>query len=401
MVRPAAILTLSIQLAIFSAAGWVRAQEPVTPVKDAATDRLTTLADQLAADEFLVRETAMLELIAAGGAAIPAVERNLAGTNREAITRSLFVLEQLGLAAETAVQDAAHQALVRAATTREKSLVARLAAPAIEQLALRRASQAIFDLEQLGARVARSQLFDGVEFRQQVESIEIGPAFTGTAEDLRRLEWVVTSKVILVGPKIDDAWVRPIAKMPELEELHLYEAAVSDAAFAPLAEHPSLRHLGVYYTPLTDAALKHVTKIPSLLFLKLYGTKATQEGVAGLANSVQGTSVDFRRGAFLGVGCVSAQDGTCLLSTVHTNSPAAKGGLEIDDVLVRFGETKVADFDALTAQISQLSPGDQIEIEVRRVVEEPGGNLRQKDVAVKVKLEPWPLDMAVQQLFRR
>ncbi|MCU0878623.1 MAG: hypothetical protein MUF06_12630 [Pirellulaceae bacterium] len=97
MIRPAAILTLSIQLAMFSSASWLQAQEPESPSKDRATDRLTKLADQLAADEFLVRETAMLELVAAGGAAIPAVERNLAGENREAITRSLFVLEQLGL----------------------------------------------------------------------------------------------------------------------------------------------------------------------------------------------------------------------------------------------------------------------------------------------------------------
>jgi hypothetical protein len=401
MVRRAAILTLTIELAIFSAAVPGRAQESPPPAAEATADRLSSLADQLAADEFLVRETAMLELIAAGQAAIPAVERNLTGNNREAITRALFVLEQLGLAAEVAVQEAAHEALVRAATREDNALVARLATPAIEHLAIRRASRAIFDLEQLGARVARSQFFDGVEFREQIESIEIGPAFMGTADDLRRLEWVATSRIILVGPRIDDAWVRPVVKTRDLQELHLYETAVSDAAFGHLAEHPSLHHLGVYYTPLTDAALKHFAKIPSLLFVKLYGTQATPEGVAKLTIGVQGTSVDYRRGAFLGVGCISAQDGTCLLSTVHTNSPAAKGGLQVDDVLVRFGETKVADFDALTAQISQLSPGDKVEIEVRRVVEEPEGNLRQKNIVAEVKLEPWPLDMAVQQLFRR
>jgi PDZ domain len=390
------LLLLAIALAIRPLA--IEAQEPaqVRIAKPALTsDQLKALVEQLSADEFLARETAMLELVGAGQAAIPAVTTVFAGASLEATTRALHVLQQLGLSPDPATQEAARLALVEAASRQENPAVARRATGVLAQLMELRAAQALMELEGLGAKVVRSQSFNGATVEEVVEAIQVGPDFRGGAEALSRLKWLTATKLVLVGDKVQDDWLKHAANMTAVEELHLYQVAVTDEGLAAIAEHPGIRQLGIYYTPLTAKAISHCGKLPRLNFVKLYGTKIERADVEKFQMATGLAKIDHRKGAFLGVGCMTIEN-ACVLSTVHAGSPAEKAGLLRDDVLLRFGQTKVDTFETLTGLISQLDSGDVAEIEVQREVEDDQGNIRTKNVVVKATLSPWDVDLAVE-----
>ena len=180
--------------------------------------------------------------------------------------------------------------------------------------------------------------------------VEIGPDFRGDAADLARLKWLTAIKLIFVGEKVRDDWLRAAAAMTEVEELHLYQAAISDAGLAAFAEHANIRELGIYYTPLSGAALAHCQKLPRLSFVKLYGTKIERADAVKFKEAVNlpEDKLDHRKGAFLGIGCSPLEE-QCIISTVHVGSPAEKAGLLRDDVLLRLGDAKVNNFASLTA----------------------------------------------------
>lgn len=365
------------------------------------SQQLADWIKELDADEFLARETAMLSLIDAGPPAIEALRSQaLPARSVEAATRVMHVLEQLGLSPEFDVQEQARAALLELAARKEMPQIARRAAAALDVLTERRAAQSVSELEALGAKISHGQSFNGLGIEEFIESIEIGPDFTGTELDLRRLKWLPDVELlILASPMATDAWLKQAAAMERLSELHLYEAAVSDAGLAVFADHAALTQLGIYYTPITDEALEHLQKLPALNFLKLYGTKVNRPAVEKFQAATGLAKVDHRKGAFLGVGCQNL-DGACLISTVHENSPAQKAGLERDDQLVRFGDVKTADFDALTAEISQRDVGEMVEIEVQRQVLDDQGNIVLRAVVLKVKLGPWEQDLAVRNGMR-
>ena len=77
------------------------------------------------------------------------------------------------------------------------------------------------------------------------------------------------------------------------------------------------------------------------------------------------SDIDYRRGAFLGVGC---QDGTegCIIYTVRPNSAAEKAGLLMNDVILEYEGKKVADYKSLTALISANVAGDTVTVKVVR-----------------------------------
>jgi hypothetical protein len=359
-------------------------------------EQLKSLVEQLSADEFLARETAMLELVSAGQPAIGPVSAAFAGGSLETTTRGLHVLQQLGLSPDAATQEAARLALVAAASKHEDPTVARRAAGVLAQLLTLRSEQALAELQGLGAKVVRSQSFNGVTVEEIVESIQIGSDFRGGAAELSRLKWLTAIKLVLVGDKVTDEWLGHAAHMT-VEQLHLYQAAISDEGWRAIAEHPSIEQLGIYYTPLTVRGLGHLEKLPRLSFVKFYGTKIERADVEKFqqTTALPPDKVDCRKGAFLGVGC-SRGETSCILSTVHVGSPAEKAGLLVDDVLLRFGESKVDTFETLNGLISQLDSGDVAEIEVQREVEDDQGNIRTRKVVVKATLAPWDVELAVE-----
>lgn len=374
------------------------AQEAVRPTLAAklapTAQQLQAWVRDLEADEFLARETAMLNLVAAGKPAVAALKSVFPSNSRETTSRALFVLQQLGLSPDPEVQELACEALVELAATKENANTARQAQVALDWVTEQRSVQALAELEALGAKIVRSQNFNGFAVEEVIDTIELGDDFKGQLQDLRRLKWLGILRVVLTGEKVTDEWLPHAAAMAELEEIHLYKTKVTSEGLLALKDHASLQQVGIYYCPLDDAALAALEKLPALNFIKLYGTSISTGGVAKFQEKTGLTKVDHRRGAFLGVGCMNL-DGACLISTVHPKSPAEEAGLMQDDLLVRFGDSRVSDFESLTAQISQLDAGAEVEIEVQRQIEDENGRLALKNLVLKAKLAPWSADLAV------
>jgi S1-C subfamily serine protease len=134
-----------------------------------------------------------------------------------------------------------------------------------------------------------------------------------------------------------------------------------------------------------------LAELPLLGFLKLYGTQVTKEGVEKF-RLASGVAVDFRRGAFLGVGGKDG-DGGCLIGTVHKGSPADKAGILENDVIVRFGGAEVKSFSSLTDLIAPRQHGEEVEIEIVR--DDPTNGTRQV-VTVRATLAAWEMETAIQ-----
>jgi hypothetical protein len=269
--------------------------------------------------------------------------------------------------------------------------------PTEEQLAQQRT--ALAELESLGAKITKSVPESDLIRTDTIRSIHLGSAFRGDENDLRRLKSLVEVPIIIFsGAKITDGWLKQAAGMTGLEELHVYQAQVSDAAMSPLENHPKLRQVGLYYTAVGNEVLTPLAKLPNLNFVKLYGTRVTAEGVEKLRLAAGQAKIDFRRGAFLGIGCLSLDVG-CLISTVVSGSPADKAGLLPNDVVVRFGTAKVVDFNALTDLISQRDAGDKVELEVIRR-DKDGDKSTERFVTSMVTLAPWDVDIAVRNVGR-
>jgi hypothetical protein len=382
-------------------AAWLLAEEPpVGPRPMAAARRPAASTEQIAgwireldAAEFFTRETAMLQLLDAGPAVLPALKPVISGGSLEAANRALYIVRQLGLAADIDTQDQSGQLLEELAARSETPALARRAAAALAELTQQRSARALSDLEGLGAKVSRTGSVNGLMIEETPLSIELGEAFQGGEQDLRRLKWVTSVPVlILSGKQVTDEWVKLAVTMPSMDELHLYQAGISASGLAPLAEHTGLKQIGVYHTPLGDASLAPLAKLPLLGFLKLYGTQATKAGVEKLV-AASGVAVD-RRGAFLGVSG-NRLNGNCSIESVHPGSPAEKAGFLVTDVVLRFGGVAVESFEQLTDLISPHAVGDEIEVELARQIIDDQGIPTRRTVTTKVTLAPWELAPAV------
>ena len=381
-------------LALTCLVAWPCTAEPPQASRVApSAEQVAAWIRALDAAEFLDRETAMLQLLEAGPAVLPALRPVLTGGTLEATSRAFFVVRQLGLSASEEAQDQAVQLLSELAARNEAAALARRAAGALAELIQQRSGQALAELEALGGKVSRSQVAGGFNIDDPVLSVELGDGFQGTEHDLRRLKWIVEApRLILNGKKVTDGWLSHAAKMPGLEELHLYQAAISEAGLAPLAESPTLRQLGIYYTSVGDAVLPPLAQLPLLNTIKLYGTKVS-EGAVEKFKAASAVAVDCRRGAFLGVGCDDLE--ICRIRTVHADSPAAKGGLIPGDILVRFAGKDVKNFDALTDLIRKCEIGDEVEVEVARQILDDQGQSTLRSVTAKLTFSPWDLESAV------
>ena len=379
-------------LILAGSGGIARADEPAAAPKPKPTSQqIAAWIAALDADEFHDRETAMLQLLEAGPSVLTALRPVLTGGSLEATSRAFFVVRQLGLSDSDEAQEQAAQLLADLASRAEAPALARRASAALAELTQQRSDRALTELENLGAKVTRLPA-GGLPFEEPVQSIELGEGFQGTQDDLRRLKWIVDVPLLLLtGKQATDDWIKQAAKMPSLERLHLYQARITDSGLNPLAESATLRELGVYYTPVGDAILTPLKKLPLLSFVKLYGTKVRVDTVEKYREA-SGVAVDFRRGAFLGVGCQNTEP--CIISTIHAGSPAAKAGLLQGDTILRFAAKPIKNFDALTELIRKCDVDDEVEIEVLRQVQEDGQIVHRR-IPAKLKLAPWDLEAAV------
>ncbi|MBC7855206.1 MAG: PDZ domain-containing protein [Pirellulaceae bacterium] len=393
-------LTAAILLAAFGGQS-ARGDETAAPATPkAAPKRLATPAElekwakDLDSDEFLAREEATLRLAAAGTPAIKYVQPLVSIPSLEASTRALHVLREIGLSSDLDTQDAVRDSLDE--ISKQPSPIGKRATRTIAWLNEQRSSQTIRDLEQLGAKIQRTEYSNDLQEMIIVEAVQLGPAWKGEEKDLRRLKWLVdVRQLVLIGDKMGDAALAQAALMPGLKSLHLHRTSVTDKGMKVMVGCGSLQEFGAYYSGLGDEAVHPLGKLATLSSVKLYGTKITPEAKDQLIVALKLAKVDYRRGAFLGVSCAPDLDGLCRISTVHPDSPASKAGLQTRDVLVRFAGKELKDFEGLTAIISGHQAGESIEVEILRDELNKDGEQKPEPQKLKVTHGEWDVDLSV------
>ena len=306
------------------------ADDEVTSSEDrtaAASPRTPSTADidrwiaDLDADQFAVRENASQKLRDAGRTVIERLAETADGPHAEASARAAAILDDWSRSEQPDLQLAALQRLV--ALKHHPALKRRAKA----ELAVHHERRALKRLLALGAKVPDRGSFSA---RGGVlgDKIVIDQGWKGRSEDLallRHLQAVRTVGFYALDVSVE--MVEAAAEMPELERLELY---------------------GTGITP---------EEIP--------------EEIAKLQEGMPHVQFDIRRGAMLGVrGSGRAGVGgpamPAIIQYVEPKTAAARAGLRMGDIVMKVDGQRVADFEALTAEIAKHGAGDDATLEINR-----------------------------------
>ena len=331
--------------------------------------------NQLDADAFAVRETATQRLIKAESIAIDPIKKALAAGSLEVTTRGIFILRELALSTDMSTEQAARAALESVADARVTA-AARRATSTLKTLNNLRQTRSIDRLERLGAKIDKSQINGGFQMVEAIYAISIDEDWKGKDDDLRLLQWLQDIREVnLVGSKVKDDWLAQVVKMPNLSKIAVKKARITDDAIEHLKKLEHLDELDLFYVPLKDSAADILRNVHSRV-IKLYGTRIQKDTADKLREDLESTTIDFRRGAFLGVGCQDLPEG-CAIGVVHPTSAAARAGLQERDIIASYEGSAVTDFDTLTALISEHAPGDKVTMEILR-----GGERHKKEIVL-------------------
>src|SRR5688572_1496496 len=130
MTRAAYVACHVAALILLGSALTLAADEPAAKPKP-SDQQIAAWIAALDGDEFHDRETAMLELLEAGPAVLPALRPILTGGSLEATSRAFFVVRQLGISDSEQAQEQAAQMLTELAARNEAPALARRAAAAL------------------------------------------------------------------------------------------------------------------------------------------------------------------------------------------------------------------------------------------------------------------------------
>jgi hypothetical protein len=391
---------LALALLLGTAPGAV-AQNPapptaVKPVAVPATpEQLARWASELDHDEFLVREEATQNLVRSGLPAVEVCRRVLQQPTPESGSRAMHVLHQLALSNDLDLLDGARNALEEVTRGKTSPLKSR-AEEVLAQLNSQRQAITLAELEGLGAQIRRTQYVTGFAAEAEVvSSLEIGHDWRGTDEDFRRFKWLTDIRqVALVGDRATDAALKYVSSIKGLKSVQAYRANITDAGVKQLADCPQLEDVGLYYIPVSNDALNALKAVKTLTAVRVYGTRATPEMAAELQAGLGAGKVDFRHGAFLGVGCITI-DTSCAISRVNKDSPADRAGIQQEDVVLSFNGEVVPDFETLTTIISKLKANDVAELVVQRVALDDNNQPVQRKLTIKVPLGEWPVEQFI------
>jgi uncharacterized membrane protein/mono/diheme cytochrome c family protein len=86
--------------------------------------------------------------------------------------------------------------------------------------------------------------------------------------------------------QISDATLAQVAKLPNLQKLHLEQTKITDAGLKQLKSLSNLEYLNLYGTAITDAGLTELASLKNLKTLYLWQTKVTAQGIASLKQTL-------------------------------------------------------------------------------------------------------------------
>jgi serine protease Do len=73
--------------------------------------------------------------------------------------------------------------------------------------------------------------------------------------------------------------------------------------------------------------------------------------------------------AYFGASGVDHPEG-CRLERVDTNSPAARAGLKVGDIVVKFNDQTIKDSDSFQQSLARVRPGTEVTLQIKRDNEE-------------------------------
>ncbi len=357
-------------------AGWIcsaglatvsRAQPPAADASKTQTTakQIEIWLSELNADKFVLRESATQNLMKAGRPAVEPIVNALPGSSLEVVSRGIHVLRELALSSDDETEATAVAAL-KTLALRPKSQLSRRASAAIANLDDMREARASQELQRLGANFNMNSIQAGIAVFTGVPSIWIGDNWKGEAKDLDRLKWLRDiTHIELKGEKVTDEYLRHVGQMKNLEYLVVKRAKITDQGIKDVAALASLRQISIMYCPISNASIEHLQVHKRAALVKLYGTNITQEGADRLQVALAESKIDYRAGAFLGVGCDTHPEG-CEITIVHSTSSASRAGLRVGDVIVKYDGKLAKDFDSLTTLIAVNRPGDTVSLEILR-----------------------------------
>lgn len=302
--------------------------------RPARADEIETWIGQLSAPQYARREAATRNLVAAGAAALPALERTIRSDDAEAAARGVEIVTAMISDTDAATAAAAEECLARLAAAADDRHAARLAADAFAFHSLAVADAARARLEALGAVVRDRQPIDGGGLDVAIDSSWKGRP--GDFRDLARLRGVVA--------------------------------------------------VGVRGVPVDADMLEVLGGLGGLQRVDLFGTGVTPEDVRRLAVRLPSARLDVRTGGRLGVTAVALL-GPCEIRTVEPGSAADQAGLRSGDVVVSIAGTAVSGFEDLMDRVGRHAPGDP----VRLVVARPGAapDADPERLEFDVRLDAW------------
>lgn len=349
---------------------------------------VTALVKQLSSRRFIDREQATLELIDFGTDVINPLLQQLDEQNFEGITRTLHILSELTLSDKQGFRanGIPRQSLEKLAIS-SNNRVARQAVSALDRINQIREGDAIRGLTKLGARYNRIYTRVGADSRY-VQQLHLDNGWQGNAEDLYMLPWVASAEELLIeGLEIDENWFTIISRMRKLTSLVVKRCPLTDDSAKHIAQLTALTNLDIRYCPITDNGLDQLHPLTKLAYVKLYGTNGTKEGAERLQQAIK-ADLDFRLGAFLGVGC-RQPPAACYIESVQQNTGAFKAGLMVGDIITAFDDRPVKDFNDLRSIISGHRPGDKSKVAITRIgIPQTGGFNKTDQTEIKTTVKP-------------
>lgn len=158
--------------------------------------------------------------------------------------------------------------------------------------------------------------------------------------------------------------------LPLIRAADLKNAAADDDLLARLSLERQLFSVSLLGQGVTDTGVDQLARNPSLEFMVLIDCPhVTAATVQRLKQDRPNLKVSIRGPAFLGVEGHDDPRG-CLLQYVRSGTPAALARLMPGDVITRFDDRPVTNYDSLIKAISVRKPGDEVVITYLRNGEE-------------------------------
>jgi hypothetical protein len=374
----------------------LRAEKPPTnafsPTSNPSPDQIQLWIEALRSDSFASRELSFQLLKSHPQKVIPTIAEAIRQADEDAAHRLIRLLsgwsnnpdEGYGRDAFAALEKLAKQGVTSRSQFAESST---------QSIAEAQASRAKNLLNELSAFVGFDsiQLFAFERPDSVYSLLRIDEAYVGTVEQLTCLRWLREVEVVrLDGERIDGRWLEKVVTLPNLITLQLRHTSISDQDLNALLRAGNLKGLEVLYSPITDGAINTIASLPKIERLRLFGTKISQEGIGKLKNELEGMTIAYGRGGFLGVSC---PESSLNISSVTPGGAADQAGLIKNDRIIKIQNKDLNNFGELRNELANYYPGDEVTLVYQRPdfsQQFPDGRLPSETFEVQVKLGEQP-----------